>query len=124
MPQTTHQPAGEYPHPSPAHHLDLDEVATQLLSRLPGQGRQTRNIARESGVSLLVMALEQGNSLPEHSADGVVLVQVLRGHTYLEAAGQSLDLRPGQVLMFQPGVRHDIRAVEQSVVLLTITGGS
>ena len=123
MPETTHTPAGEYPRPGPTHHLDLRAMADELIDQLPGKGRQTRSLARESGVSVLLMAMEAGNVLREHSADGVVTVQPLRGYAVLEAGGESFELRPGQLLMLQPGVRHDLRAGEQCVVLLTITGG-
>ena len=123
MPDTTRTPAGEYPRQAATHHLDLSAIADELTAALPGKGRQTRSLARESGVSVLMMAMEAGDALTEHSAAGVVTVQTLRGHAVLQADGQGFDLRPGQLLMFQPGVRHNVRAETESVVLLTITGG-
>lgn len=123
MPETTHTPAGEYPQPAATHYLDLDVEADRLVRELPGRRRQTKNLARESGVSVLLMAMEAGDALQEHSADGVVTVQGLRGYAVLSVSEESFELRPGRVMVFQPGVRHDIRAEEQSVVLLTITGG-
>lgn len=123
MPETTHSPAGEYPRRMPVHHLDLDRAAGELLSELPSKRRRSRNLARESGVSAVLMAMEAGDSVMEHSADGVVLIQMLRGRTMVSVGGDSFDLRQGGLLMFQPGVSHDLRAEEQSVLLLTITGG-
>ncbi len=123
MPETTHTPAGEYPRPAPAHHIELDAVADQLVSQLPGKRRETKNLARESGVSVLMMAMEAGDAVREHSADGMVTVQALRGCTVLSVGEESFQLLPGHLIMLQPGIRHDIRAEEQSVVLLTITGG-
>ena len=123
MPDVTTRPRGEYPQPEPMHHIDLDEQADVLLGELPGHGRRTQSIARESGVSLIMMAMEGGDSVQEHAARGATTVQVLRGHTILSSGGRSVDLRPGELVFFQPGVRHDIRAEEQSVVLLTVTGG-
>jgi len=35
-----------------------------------------------------------------------------------------VDLRKGHLAVLQPGVRHDVTAGEQSVLLLTITGGN
>lgn len=123
MPETTHPPAGEYPRSAPVHHLDLEVAASQLLSELPGKRRRTRNLARESGVSAMLMALEAGDVVKEHSAEGVVTIQLLRGHVFVSMGSESLELRQEQLLMFQPGIRHDLRAEEQSVLLLTITGG-
>lgn len=128
MPETTKTPTGQYPEARPIHHLDLEAEADRLLLRLvnhelEGHELEGKNIARESGVSLVMMAMESGDALKEHSTPGTTSVQVIRGHVTLEAEGQSVSLRPGGLLLFQPGVRHDIRAEEQSAVLLTITGG-
>ena len=123
MPETTHTPTGQYPQTQPVHHLDLEGEADRLLAQLASHEQQSQNIAREGGVSLVMMAMEGGDAVREHSTPGATSVQVIRGHTTLIANGQSVSLRPGELLLFQPGVRHDIRAEEQSVVLLTITGG-
>lgn len=123
MPRTTHTPTGDYPHPASVHDLDLTAIADKLTARLPGNRRQSENIARESGVSIVMVAMESGDAIQEHAADGVVSVQVLRGHAILSTPTETVDARPGQLVLFQPGVRHDLRAEEQSVVLLTVTGG-
>jgi len=123
MPDTTNSPKGVHPLTAQSHHLDLEREADKLLARLPGNSRQTENLAREAGVSMLMMAMEAGDLVAEHSAKGVVTVHLLRGHAMLSAAGEALDLRPGQMVMLQPGVPHDVRAEEQSVLLLIVTGG-
>lgn len=123
MPDTTHVPAGDYPNQAPVHHLDLELEARKLLGTLPGHRRQTRNLAREAGVSVLMMAMETGDILQDHVANGVVAVQLLSGRALLAAGTQHVDLRKGHLAVFQPGVRHDVTAKEQSVLLLMITGG-
>ena len=123
MPETTHPPSGQYPKPENAHHIDLVTAADELLAKLPGHSRQTRSLARESGVSTILMAMEGGDALEEHSAAGVVTVQLMSGLINLSAGGTSFELRPGQMVMIQAGVRHDVEAVAQSVILLTVTGG-
>ncbi|MGE0601921.1 MAG: cupin domain-containing protein [Dehalococcoidia bacterium] len=123
MPETTRIPTGEYPKPAPAHEVDLETEADRLLEALPGHRRQTKSLARESGVSVIMMALEAGDAIEEHSADGVVMVHGMRGHVTVRANGETIELRRGQLAVFQPGVRHDLTAQEQSVVLLTVTGG-
>lgn len=124
MPDTTHIPAGEYPNKAPVHHLDLEAEAQKLLGKLAGHRRQTRNLAREAGVSVLMMAMETGDILKDHATNGVVTVQVLSGHAVLASDNEHADLRKGHLAVLQPGVRHDVTAQEQSVVLLTITGGN
>ena len=123
MPETTRTPTGAYPKPAPFHHLDLNAEAERLLARLPGHRRQSENLVRESGVSVVMITMEAGDSLPDHSADGVVVVQLLSGHATLASTSGDVDLRAGHLAVFQPGVRHSLNARERSVVLLTVTGG-
>lgn len=120
---TTKTPTGNFPAHSQAHFLDLDEVADRLLQRLSEHSRQTETLAREGGVSLLVMAMDAGDELNEHKAKGAVAVQLLRGHVLLTAAGEEFDLREGQLVFLQPSVSHSVRAEMQSVLVLTVAGG-
>jgi len=124
MPKTTRVPTGAYPKPATVHLLDLSLEADRLMAKLPGHRRQTESLAREAGVSVIMMAMEAGDILKEHSADGVVTIHLVRGHADLAADGKTHDLRPGQMVMLQPGVRHDVHAAEQSVVLLTVAEGN
>jgi quercetin dioxygenase-like cupin family protein len=124
MPETTHQPVGEYPQPQAGHQLDLHDETERLLQSLDGRGRKSRNLAREAGVSLVLMAMEAGDTVREHAADGVVTIQVLRGRATVTSESGEYDLRAEGLVMFQAGVRHDVRAEERAVILLTVTGGN
>jgi quercetin dioxygenase-like cupin family protein len=124
MPETTRQPEGAYPKPAKVHYIDLEAESAQLVNLLPGRRRQTKSLARESGVSVIMMAMEGGDALEEHTADGVVIINVVEGHATIRADGETFDLREGELVMLQPNVSHDVRAEEQSIVLLTVTGGA
>jgi quercetin dioxygenase-like cupin family protein len=123
MAETHHEPAGKHPPHAPVRLLDLDESADRLLEGIAGHRRRTETLAREAGVSILLMAMEAGDMLREHAAQGVVSIQLLIGHASVRAGGESFEILPGQLVMLQPGVRHDVSAIEQSSLLLTITGG-
>jgi len=123
MPDTTHPPSGHYPKPAAVHKLDLEAAADRLAATLPGHGRRSENLAREAGISLVMMVMEAGDTIDEHSADGVVIVHTLRGQLALTVAGEKSELRPGQLALLQPGVPHGLSARKQSVVILTIAGG-
>ncbi len=123
MPNTTTTPEGQYPKPAAIHFLDLEAEADNLVATLPGHRRQTKSLVREHGVSVLMMAMEGGDALMDHSADGVVMVRVVRGHAVVTANNNRSDMRPGQMVLMQPGVQHALEAQEQTVVVLTVTGG-
>jgi len=123
MPKTTTVPKGNYPKSVKVHYVDLRSEAEELLSRLPGHRRQTKELSREAGVSVIMMAMESGDAMREHSAKGVATVQVLSGQVTLASEDNVNSLTPGQLVLFQPGICHDVEAVERSVVLLMVTGG-
>lgn len=122
MTTPSHVPTGNYPAPAPIHPLDLEATADRLLAKLPGHRRQTESLARESGTSIVMMAMEGGDEIKEHSAGGPVAIHILRGQIQLTAEGQTYDLRPNQLVFMQPDVRHDLHANTQAVVLLSISG--
>ena len=124
MTTPSHIPTGTYPAHAEVHLLDLEQAADELIARLPGNRRQTETLAREGGVSVVLMAMEAGDELDEHSVASSVTIHLLRGHATFKANGENRSLRPGQVMLLQPAVRHALRAEAQSVVLLTITGGT
>jgi len=45
---------------------------------------------------------------------------VLAGRIEVAAAGENHELAADQILVLQPGVRHDVRAIESSRMLLTV----
>jgi len=116
-----HIPSGDYPAHETAHVIDLEAAADRLIARLPGHRRQAETLAREGGASLVLMALEAGDVIQDHSAGGAVGVQLLRGFAVVTADSRSFELRPGQLVFMQPNVRHGVEAREQSVVLLTLS---
>jgi quercetin dioxygenase-like cupin family protein len=120
MPDTTHQPTGEYPHPAAIHHVDLTAESDGLLQQLPGTRRQGKNLAREGGLSVLLMAMEAGDELDEHAAAGPAAIQVLRGSIVVTSEETALTLGEGEMAMYQPGVRHGVRADQRAVILLTV----
>jgi quercetin dioxygenase-like cupin family protein len=52
--------------------------------------------------------------------EGRISLQTIRGHVQVRAAGRTLDLPVGSLLALDPGLPHDVQALEESVPLLTI----
>jgi len=123
VPTTSETPKGDHPVQAQIHLLDLEEAADSLLQKLRGTNRQSQNLAREAGVSVVMMAMEAADVVAEHSAAGPVTVQLIRGRARLTTAIDAVELHPGQMVLIQPGVRHDLSAIQRSVVVLTIASG-
>lgn len=115
-----HEPTGTYPRRAAIHHIDLEAEIGELVAKLPGNRRQGKNVAREGGLSIVLIAMEAGDEMDEHAAAGAATVQVLRGSVVLSSGDEQLPLSEGELAMYQPGVRHRVRAEQQSVIMLTV----
>ncbi len=104
------------------HFFDLNTAAQNLNEELHSSTRGHRQIAlyHYGSVTQVLFAFDEGGGLEEHSANGVVSIHVLNGRLAVSAGGEDHELQSGQVLMLAPGVRHDVRALESSNMLLTV----
>lgn len=102
--------------------FDLDGEA-ELLRRQDSyaQGRPTgRTLVKEPDLRIVLMTLKAGGRMEEHDASGPISIQPLDGTIRLQLPGRSVELKAGQLLMLEAGMRHDVDAVSDAAFLLTI----
>ena len=103
--------------------LSLNLTADQQIAKAltESSGRSVLPLKSEATKDLrqLIVALRAGAALSEHENPGEAVVQVITGHVALSAGDQSWELFPGNLLAI-PQMRHDLRAVADSAVLLTL----
>jgi quercetin dioxygenase-like cupin family protein len=112
-------------HTLSAEHLLLDLGAAAVELRAVGEDFQDRRavtLVRESGMHVVLVSLKQGAMLREHAAPGPATVQVLGGHVRVEIGSERLDVPADRLVAFDAGVRHEVEAVEDSTLLLTLSG--
>jgi quercetin dioxygenase-like cupin family protein len=83
-------------------------------------GHNARTLIKYDDLRVVLMALQSDARIPDHQADGRLSVQVLSGHIQVRASGRTFNLRAGGVLALDRGIRHDVTALAESAVLLTI----
>lgn len=96
---------------------ELDDLARELDGRT---AHKARTLAKHDDLRVVVVALRAGARIPEHKTDGRVAIQTVRGHLRVRTQGQLVDLPAGTVLTLDRGLPHDVEAVEDSGLLLTI----
>lgn len=79
-------------------------------------------LANESGLRMVLLGLRAGQSVPEHANPGKVIVHGVRGHISFYGGATSCELRAGEVVYLESGVRHRIEAREDSVLFVVATG--
>ena len=113
------------PHTPPLASPFLEFDLTLETDRLHGEttwntGQNARTLIKYDDLRVVLMALKAGSRIPEHKANGRISVQVLSGHIRLNASGRTFDLRPGSLLALDERAPHDLEALDESAVLLTI----
>lgn len=103
--------------------FDLGEQIAALRAEEPYRrsGRAGRTLAKSGRFRLVLTAMSEGNEIGTHQADSPMTLQVVQGALTFRTNGQEYTLTAGQVLFFGPGEAHDIRATEESALLLTIS---
>lgn len=104
--------------------FSLDAIAREQAKRAAaassGRSAETVYGGHEHALRQTVLALTAGSSLTEHESPGEATVQVLRGRVQLTAGPVTWDGRTGDLLVV-PQARHALQAVEDAVVLLTVS---
>ena len=104
--------------------LSLDAVAREHLERAQtsSAGRSSETVVggHEHALRQTLVALRAGTTLGEHENPGEATVQVLAGRVRLGADGEEWEGRRGDLIVIPPA-RHDLHAVEDAAVLLTVS---
>jgi quercetin dioxygenase-like cupin family protein len=103
--------------------VSLTTLAAEQLesARQASSGRASKTVygGHEHSLRQTLIALLAGQQLSEHENPGEATVHVLQGHVELSADGEGVSGSAGDLLVV-PDMRHALRAVEDSVVILTV----
>jgi len=103
--------------------FDLAEQIASMRAEDPysRNGRVGRTLAKSGRFRLTLTVMKSGNEIGTHQADSPMTLQVVEGGLRFRADGQEYTLSAGQVLFFGPGEAHDIRADQDSALLITVS---
>ncbi len=101
--------------------IDLDAAAAQLAAEDSDIANGHRQIAlcKHGPMTAALFTFQAGSHLDDHVVDGPVLIQVLTGRVTITTSDGVHDLPAGSLLRLAPGVRHDVKAAEDSRLLVT-----
>ena len=86
-------------------------------------GRLGRTLVKEGALRITMTVLAEGAEVGTHHAAAPMTLQVLEGRLQYRVGEEENELGEGEILFFGPGHAQDIRAIEDTALLLTITGG-
>lgn len=113
------------PHPQPmsARYLEFDLAReVEQLHREPewATGHDAKTLVKFEDFRVVMIALRARARIPEHQTEGRIAIQTISGHVEVRAEGRTFDLPAGSLLSLDRGLQHDVEALEDSAVLLTI----
>lgn len=100
--------------------MDLSEEIQRMRSSPHHRSHVGKTLVRTPDLRVVLMVLAAHVRIPEHRVAGATLLQVVEGRVVVGLLGGSFDLQAGQVLSISAGIAHELVAIEDSALLLTM----
>jgi len=85
-------------------------------------GRVGRTLVKAGALRLTLVVVGAGVDVGTHQAESPMTLQPVEGRLRYRVGEDYFEIGEGEVLFFGPGHAQDIRALEDTALLLTITG--
>lgn len=85
------------------------------------RGQNSRTLVKLPDLRLVMIALKSGHRIQRHQTDMRLNLTTFAGHVQLTVDGKAIDLPTGRVLVLDPTIPHDVAALEDSVILLSLS---
>jgi quercetin dioxygenase-like cupin family protein len=106
----------------PARDFNLADEIASLKSEPSWQqsDRNSRTLVHEPQLRIIVSVMKTGARLHEHRTDGAVSIQTIQGHLRLGIGQDAVDLPQGRLVAIEPGMTHELDAIDESAFILTV----
>lgn len=104
--------------------FDLPGEAQQQRSEeswLRGTGRSSRTLVKHPDLRIVLISMKANTRMHEHKASARISIQTIAGRVKVHLPEQTADLPAGQLLALDQCLPHDVEALEDSDVLLTLS---
>jgi len=104
--------------------FDLERELQQLRREDSWQretGRSSKTLAKYPDFRIVLILMKSGTRMRQHRAEGRVSIQQLKGQVCVHLADRKVNVSAGHLLVLDCGVLHDVEALEESALLLTIS---
>ena len=120
---TKQRPQGERKMDAALVTIDLRNFTKQIRAEKAWKDsdRNAITVFKTDGMRIVLIALHKDAEMKEHTADGMISVQVLEGQILFTTEEQSVELGKGEMLALHENVPHSVLAKEETIFLLTLT---
>ncbi len=100
--------------------FDLDQEIDRFLPSGGHSGRRAEILVKADRLRVVLVTMNAGVELHEHTAPGPITIQTLRGRMAVMLGSGEVMLDTGAMIALAEGAPHSVRAVEDGAFLLTI----
>lgn len=103
--------------------IDIPEFIKQIKKEATWQtsDRNAMTVYKTNGMRIVLVALHQDAIMQKHTAEGIISVQVVEGEILFSTDDQSVEICKGEMIALHKGLPHSVKAIKESVFLLTLT---
>jgi quercetin dioxygenase-like cupin family protein len=101
-------------------HLPQETGPLREQARTAPAGHTAKTLVKLDGLRVVLMVLQRGARIPEHTAEADLSLQCLRGRVALGVQGRRVELKEGELLSLVRELPHDVEALEDAELLLTL----
>jgi quercetin dioxygenase-like cupin family protein len=84
-------------------------------------GRISKTLVKHSDFRIVLMFMKAGTLMQEHKTDARISLHALSGRLLIKLDSETVELPAGHLLVLEKGLSHDVKALEESVFLLSIS---
>lgn len=96
------------------------EIASAQRNKPWPSGIFAKTLFKKHDFRSLLILMEPGGKMSEHHADGTLSLQVLQGRIQFRLPDKTYALSPGNLLMLDASINHDVESQEGAAFLLTM----
>ncbi|MCP4303810.1 MAG: cupin [bacterium] len=96
----------------------LTDLAAEV--EIPANGTLSRVVYKDDNIRLVAFAFDTGQELTDHTAGVPAIVQVVSGQLEISLDGTVSTIGPKSWVHMPAGLTHAVRALEPSVMVLTL----
>jgi quercetin dioxygenase-like cupin family protein len=102
--------------------VSLEEAAAQAWAQAAESPARHSAITlvKRDGLRVVLLVMSAGSEVPGHKVEAGLTVQVLRGSVRFRVEGEERFLARGRLFAVSRGLEHDLLAIEETELLLTL----
>jgi quercetin dioxygenase-like cupin family protein len=104
--------------------FDVVDIAREIRAEAAygRDGHSARTLIREVDLRIVLLVMKAGSTMKEHHVSETASIYAMAGHVRLHLPNRVAELPSGTLLVLEPSLPHDVQALEDSALLLTIGG--